>query len=385
MLPVLIVALCVTQSGIATDQELLIKSVVAVSENVLGKSLLKLAVNVATYLTVRYVVYDSEMLPRTGSEIYVGKSVIRGRAVCVGVGKAWITVNVHLKADARTIIATVIADDSTTDRVGVILRKVNPSLKGLDACLKLFVYLVLTEVLYLYTAAVVIYDSVTVAGVVTERRLTHLSKVIRRNEPVTVLPCLRKCGISLNLAVSTLIAVHSNGVNQALEIVGITVSVIATDSEGVGVFISLRNDYRGVTSSLLNAVYVKMYGIAVFCIILKNDRIVTCRIGTYIGLALIEVGYPLGSTVCLAANTDSTVISNLDVDVRGSILAIITNDNAAVLCAGDVATACELKLKGNCRDLTGHIKAGIFLEVAQILGLAGGGNHGRGLGRRLYL
>ena len=74
--PILAVTLCITERGISTDQELLIESVVCISNYILGNGLLKLAVNVAARLATLNVVNNSKMLPSTCSKIYICKSMV---------------------------------------------------------------------------------------------------------------------------------------------------------------------------------------------------------------------------------------------------------------------------------------------------------------------
>ena len=185
ILPILTVTLCITECGISTDEELLLKRLVTVIKHVLGNGLLELAVYVATRLTASGIVNDGEMLPSAGSEVNVGESVVRGSAVCVSVREAGITLQVNLEHNARAVIAAVVADDSTADGFGVKgLRHINPSLEGLDALGESLVYLVLTEVLNLNTAAVIINEGIAVAGVVAQSSLTHSGDIVGCDQTV---------------------------------------------------------------------------------------------------------------------------------------------------------------------------------------------------------
>ena len=125
------------------------------------------------------------MLPSAGSEVNVGESVVRGSAVCVSVREAGITLQVNLEHNARAVVAAVVADDSTADGFGVKgLRHINPSLEGLDALGESPVYLVLTEVLNLNTAAVIVNEGITVAGVVAQSSLTHSGDIVGCDQAV---------------------------------------------------------------------------------------------------------------------------------------------------------------------------------------------------------
>ena len=221
VLPILAVTLCVTESCISTDEELLLKRIVAIGEHVLGKSLFEFAVNVAACLTCLGVVNNGKMLPCACSEVYVCKSVIRGFALCIGVRKTWITVSVYLKQNASAVVAAIVTYYGTTNLAVVIIGHKYPSFKGFDIRLDILINFIFAEVLHLNTTAVVVYKGVAVSGIVTERSHAHLGKVVSSDKTVGVAPALCSCHIALNLTRTANVVIQRNGINQALEIVGV--------------------------------------------------------------------------------------------------------------------------------------------------------------------
>ena len=360
--PILAVALCVTQGGISTYKELLVEGTAAVSNHVFDHGLLKLTVNVATCLTCRHIVNYREMLPCSGSEIYVGKSMIGGCAVSIGIGKTGITCEVYLEHNTRTVVAAVVTDYGTTDSLCIKCPgHIYPRLKGLNAAKRL-IYLIFTEVLNLYTATVYINELVSTFGVVTQSSLAHSCNIVSSHKTVTALPILHSLHIGLYLCRSTYIAVHSNGVNKSLEVIGIALTVITAYSEGVGIIGCLRECKAcRISGSLVNTVNIKADTAPTA---VDNDSIVMYAVKSYVcALAGIEVGDPLAAGIEFSAYSKQAPLYNLYVNVGGCTLAIVTNYNTAGIGTGDRAASGELKLDSHRRYLFGHIIIRIFLKV----------------------
>ena len=347
VLPILTVALGIAERGISTDKELLVERIVAVGNNVFGKSLLKLAVYVAACLTARNVMNYNEVLPCACSEIHVGESVVGGGAARIGIGKAGVTLLINLKHNAGAVVATVVTDDSTADTLGIhCLRVINPSLKGLDTGGDALIDLVLTEVLDLHTAAVVVDELIAVAGIVAQSSLAHLGDIVSGDKTVRAGPLLFSRCIALDLARCTYVIVHCNGIDQALEIVGVAYAVVAAYSEGVSVVGRLgKSETRGVSGSLVHTVNVE----ADACPTARNgNSVVMYTVKSDVrALGRVEASYPLRAVIIFSADSEQAPLGNLYVNVACRILAIVTHYNAAGVCTGNAAAAGDLKLNSH--------------------------------------
>ena len=373
VLPILAVALCITQGAVSTDEELLVVCLIAILKNVLSESLHELAVNVATRLTARHVVNDGKMCPSAVSKVNACKSMVGGSAVSIGVCETGVTVCVDLEPNSGTVCGTVVTYDGTADLTVIVVRHIDPRLEGLDSGLKLLVDLVLTEVLNLNTATVVVAEHVAVAGIVAESGLSHSGKVVCRDKAGGgAAPGLVDVLIRIDLIRGTNVVEHSNGIDHTLEIIGIAAAVVTTDSEGVSIFGCLRNSQAcGITGSLVGSVDVKADTSPTGC---NNNGIMGYTAHSYISLGLIEGCGPFSTAVVLTADNDLAVVNSLDVDVGGCILAIVTDNNTAFFISGDVCCTGKLEFECNGSYLGSHIVAGIFLEILPVLGLAGSGS-----------
>ena len=301
--------------------------------------------------------------------------MIWGRTGCVTVCQTGISILVYLKPYTRTIIATVVAYYSSWYTVRDWLWNVYPCFKRFNIWCDRLIYLIFTKVFNLDTASVMVKKFVSASWVIAQCRFTHSCKIISSYKIIFDPPGLGDIFIRGNLTCRTHITVHCNGINESLKIVGVSGSIITADSEWVSEIGSLRKNYRGITSCFLYAVDVKVNRVTVFCIVFQNYSIMVYATTSYISLWLFEVGNPLRATVILATNSEPTIVDSLNVDIRGGILAVVT-DNYTGSRRTDMSTSGKFKFDSyRSIDFIRHLIVSIFLEVALIFRHSGGGNN----------